>query len=297
MYEWTAQFTQSVTLKTFMENISNVVTEGYFRMVCTDDFQGLETDTLDGTQIALVKGRMSARVTGKVTVENSKFCIKISTVLSCLRNAHAQHFVDISCPRDSSDVIISVYEPAVSTFTPTFRLRTLAKEFDVLPIRTEQYKFMVEIDLHTFRSAVKTAKEHRADIMTLKVLQPVQKSDTRRTTFFVVEYAAEEVKSVFPYRSVTDEEIVGENGDMHLVIKATESTSEETEQVFSEDDTVILFSGRFATDYLCNFTKSMDRSTMILRLNPPDAPLVIDFTLGCSTRDFIRYILAPREPV
>ena len=299
IYTWQARFAQCVTFKTFIENISNVLTEGHFTIVRQPGgFHGIETDSMDPSRIALVQGRLTATVEGDITESNSCFCIKMQNVLTCMRNAHAQHSLDLWRPQDSTDVVLHVYEPDVNTYTPTFKLRTLAKDSDSIRLHVMDYKILVEIDLQTFRNAIKTAKDHKTDSVDLRVLTPrIRKSSSRVTTFFVIKYESDEVKSVFPYQSVTE---VDEQGDESsrtkanpLCIRVSENIAGDYETFPSEDELDVLYSARFAVDYLFLFVKGMDRSGITLRLGP-ELPLIIDYPLGCSNTDYVRFVLAPK---
>lgn len=313
-YLWQARFAQCVTFKTFIENISNVLSEGHFTVVKNaDGFQGIETDSMDPSRIALVQGRLTASVEGEITQNNSYFCIKMQNMLTCMRNAHAQHFLDLWRPKESTDVVLHVYEPDVNTYTPTFKLRTLAKDPDSIRLQVMDYKILVEIDLQTFRNAIKTAKDHKTDSVDLKVLTPKVKKGNRTTTFFVIKYESDEVKSVFPYQSVTEiatgkgvdscdlDGPDGAAGDAAmdptsktpLCIRVSENIAGDYETFPSEDDLHVLYSAKFAVDYLFLFVKGMDRSGITIRLSP-ELPLILDYPLGCSNTDYVRFVLAPK---
>lgn len=298
LFIWQARFAQCVTFKTFIENISNVLTEGHFSIINNEDgFQGIETDSMDPSRIALVQGRLTASVEGEVSEGNSCFCIKMQNMLTCMRNAHAQHFLDLWRPRDSTDVVLHVYEPDVNTYTPTFKLRTLAKDADSIRLHVMDYKILVEIDLQTFRNAIKTAKDHKTDSVDLRVLTPRVRKSSRVTTFFVIKYESDEVKSVFPYQSVT--EVDAAAGDAAplttnpLYIRVSENIAGDYDAIPSEEDLEVLYSAKFAVDYLFLFVKGMDRSGITLRLSS-DLPLIIDYPLGCSSTDYVRFVLAPK---
>uniref|UniRef100_A0A6C0C1D3 Proliferating cell nuclear antigen PCNA N-terminal domain-containing protein n=1 Tax=viral metagenome TaxID=1070528 RepID=A0A6C0C1D3_9ZZZZ len=298
LFIWQARFAQCVTFKTFIENISNVLTEGHFTIVNKEDgFQGIETDSMDPNRIALVQGRLTAAVEGEVTESNSTFCIKMQNMLTCMRNAHAQHFLDLWRPKDSTDVVLHVYEPDVNTYTPTFKLRTLAKDADSIRLHVMDYKILVEIDLQTFRNAIKTAKDHKTESVDLRVLTPRVQRGSRVTTFFVIKYESDEVKSIFPYQSVTEVDAVSADPSRHtsnpLCIRVSENIAGDYDAIPSEEDLEVLYSARFAVDYLFLFVKGMDRSGITLRLSP-DLPLIIDYPLGCSNTDYVRFVLAPK---
>ena len=268
LFTWQAKFAQCVTFKTFVENISNVLLEGHYTVIKQKDFEGIEIDSMDPTHVALVQGRLTASIEGRLDASNSSFCLKMSNVLSCLRNAHAPHFLDLSRPKDSTDVVLHVYEPEVNTYTPTFKLKTLAKESDSIQLRMMDYKILVEIDLQTFRNAIKTAKDHKADCVDLKVMTPKKRCSHRTTTFFVIKYASDEVSSIFPYQSVTEEEkndrdkaSDGTTEDKaseanSLCIKVSENIAGDYQSLPSEDELEVLYAAKFAVDYLFLMVKA-----------------------------------------
>ena len=290
-FDWHARFAQCVTFKTFMENISNVLTEGHFTVVKKDGFEGIETDSMDPSRIALVQGRLTACVVGELNERNSSFCMKMQNVLTCLRNAHTQHFLNLSRPTDSTDIVLHVYEPDVNTYTPTFKLRTLAKDSDAIRLQVMDYKILIEIDLQTFRNAIKTAKDHKTETVELSVLSPLEQKDGKTTTFFVVKYASDEVSSVFPYQSITEQQ-ESPSGDS-LCIKVSENVAGDYDALPSENELDIIYTAKFAVDYLFMFVKGMDRSGVTLRLNQ-GLPLILDYPLGCSSTDYVRFVLAPK---
>jgi hypothetical protein len=179
----------------------------------------------------------------------------------------------------------------VNTYTPTFKLRTLAKDADRIKLAMMDYKILVEIDLQTFRNAIKTAKDHKTEVVDLRVLTPKQKRGNRTVTFFVIKYASDEVSSVFPYQSVTED--VVQTSEDTMSIKVSESIAGDYEALPLEEDLELLYSAKFSVDYLFLFVKGMDRSGITLRL-APGKPLILDYPLGCSRTDYIRFVLAPK---
>jgi hypothetical protein len=293
---WSARFAQSVMLKSFCENISNILSECYFEVVKGDEgedsFSGLSVETISAGRITLVQARLSAQVTcAQDTIESKGFCVRMVNLNSCLRSVHACHFVDIWQIRGSSDLVLRVYEPSVSNYVQEYHIKTLAKEDEYCRIEELDYSLFVEIDLETFRSAVKTAKEHKAELFSMSVLVPkVQKSQTETTQFFVLAYEGEEVSSKFPYQSSTLTETLGEGKP--VVLRASDAAQSDYQGIPESCDLDILFSDRFSTDNLFQFTRSMERHVLTLRLGR-DRPLLLEFPMGGGRTDYIRFILAP----
>ena len=246
--DWVCRFSQGQSVKDFMESIASVTAEGFFEVTASDDFSGLMTDSIDAEKAALVQGRLSADVQVS-DGENRNFVVRMRDVTTCLRNAHAQHFLKIWRPRGSSDIVLHVYEPDVNTFMPTFRIKTLDIPVNSLALQPKTYGLLVEIELHALRDAVKTAKDHKADTMEMKVLTPKARTGPRLATFFVLACASETVASVFPFQSVTETESVDDDGQP-LTVKVSDCVSGDYASLPPSSELKVLFAARFSTDYL-----------------------------------------------
>lgn len=156
--EWTCCFPHGQAVKDFMENINNVTAEGCFVFSRTESFSGILTDSIDSSKIALVQGRLTAEVTSREGCVEDTFCVHMKDLICCLRNAHAQHFLKLWRPKGSSDLVLHVFEPDNNTFNPTFRIKTLDRTMDSVVLDTMEYSLIVEIELLSFRNAIKTAK-------------------------------------------------------------------------------------------------------------------------------------------
>jgi hypothetical protein len=297
--EWRARFAQCVMLKAFCDNISNILAECYFEVIFNDDpeaFSGFSVESIDANRACIVQGRLSGQVTvrdSSQTQSSRGFCIRMANLISCLRSVHACHFLDVWQPRNSSDVLLKVYEPNVSNYAPEFTLKTLAKENDCQGLEGLVYNLFVEIDLDTFRNAVKTARDHKAEILKISVYQP--KEDPTKPaggpaiSFFVIAYEGDEVSSKFPYQSSTERE----SEEEPLVIRANDTASTGYEGLPPLEDLNVIFNDTFGVEHLFLFVRSMERHVITLRLGQ-NQPLLLDFPMGCGRNDYIRFVLAPK---
>jgi hypothetical protein len=73
----------------------------------------------------------------------------------------------------------------------------------------------------------------------------------------------------------------------------SENVAGDYDSLPSEDELKVLYSAKFAVDYLFLFVKGMDRSGVTLRLSQ-GLPLILDYPLGCSSTDYVRFVLAPK---
>ena len=92
---------------------------------------------------------------------------------------------------------------------PRFRIKTLAKQQDTCELQGMKFDLFVEVDLQTFRNAVKTARDHRADCIEIAVYTPAHPSPdpALSTHFFVISY--ERRRGAVRIRLSIDNRIVG----------------------------------------------------------------------------------------
>jgi hypothetical protein len=297
-YDFRCKFTQIVAFKSFFENLGSVLHE--VTLEVRNDatgFQGLVADSMDARGVALVHGKLAAQV--ELHVPQATFCINVKDILDVFPNVHPQHFLDIYRVEGSTDITLYIYEPSVRTTTPYMQIRTLARTIETLELNDMDYSYYVEIDLGAFKNALKTAKSQKATSVQLCVYERLNGSKVggkeEKSIWFVVKYSGERTSSAFPYES----RILVTGGDSGPVsIKALEGGAESEED---GDGCSVLeklegmepaYQGSFLAEYLYLFVKSMDRFNITLRL-AHERPLIVDYPLGCSSTDGLRYVLAP----
>ena len=294
--EFRCKFSQIVAFKSFFENLGSVLHEVTLQVHRNPDgFSGIVADSMDPRGVVLVHGKLTGQVELNVPKEQATFCITVKDILDFFPNIHANHFVDIYRSAGTTDVTLFIHEPAVHATTPTVQIRTLARPIETLSLEDMKFSYYVEIDLTTFRNALKTAKSCKAMHIQLCVYEIPRAHQGEKTIFFVVKFAGERLSSAFPYESrivttaadnapVTIRALdgggdVSDDDDRHLALERLE-------------DMQPSYEGRFLAEYLCLFVKCMDRFNITLRLGT-GVPLIVDYPLGCSATDNLRYVLAP----
>jgi hypothetical protein len=296
--EWCLRFPQGSTFKSFMENIKEILPECALEVCHDGPFQGISVESIDPGRICLLQGRLSGRVRVRDASRSYAFCVRMATVLSCLRSIAPSYFVDVWNPVDSTDIVIHIYEPRVGVHAPRFRIKTLAKQQDTCELQGMQFDLFVEVDLQTFRNAVKTARDHRADCIEIAVFTPSAPSPdpALATHFFVISYEGDEAQCEYAYQSTT--ELSEGDEDTPPVIKATEANSREFDELPPKEDLRPLYRGRFSCDCIAQFIKSLERHALTLRM-ANNKPLVLDHPIGSGAvgngdGDYLRLIVAPR---
>lgn len=311
--DWKITFAQSVLLRTFCENVGNILTECYFEVVHSeeqDGFSGLSVESIDQGRVCLIQARLSGQVSVSPRAPTGPrgFCVRMSLLTSSLKAGHACHFVDLWQPAKSSDVVFRIYEPNVSNAAQEFTLHTLAKENDCPGLTGLEYNLFVEIDLDTFRGAIRLAREHKADVMTIAVYTPKKQqtgsdddkassssrdhSLSTNVSFFVISYDADEISAKFPYPSSTVSEAHVDGKP--TVIRANDTSKLDLTGLPPQDSLDTIFCDRFGAEQLYNFVRGMERREVTLRLDN-GKPLLLEYPLGGSSRtDYIRFVLAPK---
>jgi len=299
-YEFRVKFSQIVAFKSFFENLGSVLHEVTLEVRNDPNgFKGIVADSMDARGVALVQGKLAGQV--ELNVPQATFCITVKDILDIFPNVHPQHFLDIYRLEGSTDITLYVYEPSIRTTTPSIQIKTLARSIETLELNEMDYSYYVEIELAAFRNALKTAKSQKAMSIQLCVYEiPSPQEGGEKTIFFVVKYTGERTSSSFPYES----RIVTTNVSKGpITIKALEGGSGDG---CDEEDTVSMqerleemtpsYQGNFLAEYLYLFVKSMDRFNITLRL-AHERPLIVDYPLGCSATDGLRYVLAPTSSI
>lgn len=298
-FEFYVRFTQTSTLKSWLESLGSVLEEVCFQVHADEDFSGFFVESLDSANVSLAQGKIDATVELSGD-ENPVFHLKLQNLLGCLKNVHPQHFFDIWRLKGDADVQIAAFEPHVNTYIPKSRLKTLYKDAEFVQLKGMVYSLYVDIDLTCFRNSIRTAREHKAEALEIEVRVPrkaaPEETTKKVTTFFIMKYESLEVSSSFVYQSSSETNTRKEepDGSSSLVIRASDVSSGEYEDAPPDDDTDCLFSGSYSVEYLQKFVKQMDRPTVTLRL-AKGMPLLIEYPLGPGPTTYVRFLLAERE--
>jgi len=295
-YEFHCKFTQIVAFKSFFENLGSVLHEVVLEVHNDPNgFKGIVADSMDARGVALVHGKLAGQV--ELNVPCATFCIIVKDILDIFPCVHPPHFVDVYRIQGSTDITVYIYEPSIRTSTPSMRIKTLARSTEKMELNEMDYSYYVEIELASFRNALKVAKSKKASSIQLCVYEIPRAQGEEKTIFFVVKFTGENGSTVsFPYES----RIVTTSSDQGpITIKAIEgggdSCDEEDSMSMEEklEDMTPSYQGNFLAEYLFLFVKSMDRFNLTLRL-ADERPLIVDYPLGCSATDGLRYVLAPQ---
>ena len=302
-YDFRCRFSQTVAFKSFFENLGNVLAEVTLEVRSVPgDFAGIVADSMDPSSVTLVHGKIAGQVELNVPLEQAIFCITIKDVLDIFPNIHPQHFVEIYRVRGCTDITMHIFEPSLRASNFQFRIQTLDKSIDTLELNDMHYSYYVEVELNAFKNALKTAKNQSAESIQLLIYENEEEAEQgQKSIFFVIRYRGVRTSVSFPFESKV---LTRSSEGAPLQIKAIEHESSAGSEDACDQGMQLhdrleelepTYQGSFLSRYLFQFVKSMERSNITLRL-ARDKPLIIDYPLGCSSTDGLRFVLAPTAP-
>lgn len=301
------KFSQTNAFKSFFENLGNVLTEVSLEIRKEGGFAGIMADSMDASHVTLVQGKVSGEVKLNVPPEKAIFCVTVKDFLDIFPNVHPQHFIELYRYEGSTDICLRIFEPSMKTTNICIDIQTLDKSIDTLELNEMDYSFYVDVELNSFKNALKTAKNQGAESIQFLIYELEKTSDFRegtspsKTMYFVIRYKGVRTAFSFPYESKV---VSSACEEVAIHLKAIDYETEDSPDDSSEEGSSVnerlqdlkpLYQGTFLSRCLINFIKSMERSNLTLRL-ANEKPLIIDYPLGCSSTDGLRFVLAPTCP-
>ena len=296
-YDFKCKFNQTVAFKSFFENLGNILSEVTLEVRCSPEFSGIVADSISSDCVCLVQGKIAGQVeVMNVPVEQAIFCITVKDVLDIFHNIHPQHFVEIYRVQGSTDVVMHIYEPSLRASNFKYCIQTLDKEVDTIPLNDMTYSYYVEVELNAFKNALKTAKNQSVDCIQLLIYENAPSGLSKeRSIYFVIKFKGVRTSVSFPYESKILSD-ASSTGPLH--IKAMDKDASGPEDDACEEGVLLhdlldsmqpAYQGTYQLKNLFSFVKSMERSVITLRL-AKDQPLIMDYPLGCSSTDGIRFV-------
>lgn len=275
------EIAQPTALRSLIENVSNVIKTVELRIVkqgTEDDdeqFEGLKIETLDDCKACLVIAQLPCRV--QVCSEWSQrafssVCVSIEWLLLTLRQVEPQYSLVLEQLAGQEDiVVVRAFESVVSGDELTADLRTLVPtNTHTIKLKEFPVDLQIEMDLQTVRTFLKSCEAIKSDEVEITVS----------------EYNLENQSKVdVVSMSACDK---GTMGLKRVFRSATDDQTKEIPQGPGE----VIFKAAFATKYLSNFVRSMNRTNVLFEMSE-GSPLHVSYSLGHRDAS-VRFILAPK---
>lgn len=287
-------FTHPQTFKSLVEISCNVLKEIEFYIEKSEGFTGVNIETMDTKQVCMVIGRVECDVQideQQPLEEKMSFRVKADTLLTCIRALPHNYVLSIFQYSKESDIMI-YSSPLECEQDSTcdeliFKMPTLVSGENAPPLSDLAYKYTVNMDLATMRQDVKLCKEINAEDITMEIWHKkddphVANENNIPASHFVMKANGkiEYKRSFLSMNTVTNNQV--EDNEGNVPVAACE-----------DDEYIISCSEKFSVEYLNLFMKSMDRSTVNLRLSR-QKPLLLNYSLD-GQKSVVCFVLAPRD--
>lgn len=276
--EWKITFDQVQCLQKLLDIISNVLTHVTMKIKVEGEAK-IEIDSIDSKKICMVQARLGAT---SGTGTNGFICVKSKPLLTCLGSCPSHYSIDITKYVDSSSIYMRSYESLSNSHIYEAEIKTIMDESEPCRLNDLTYKYNVEMDLLMLRGIVKTAHSLSSEDIRFQVLEPPPGSFRRRLTAFRI--SAEGADDATPANVFVSEV----DADSNII-----RTEETVQSEIAIEDMTIVYDQKFSSQYLNYFFKSMERTTLTMKLSE-DKPLVLDYPLG-KDNSYITFVLAARN--
>ena len=284
---------QPATFRAMIENVANVLKTVELIIVAPGDkmsnndkeavaadgeqeeFVGIKVETLDEFKACLVIAQFpcSVQVCQEwQQLQSHSLSLTIEYLLNTLRQVELQYSLVIEQTKGEDDVVVMrAYESIVSGDELTARLRKLVEPSShTIKLKDLKVDFQLEMDLQTMRSFLKSCDAIKSEDIELTL-----------TEFTTEDGGTMEVVSM----------ATNDKGTMKLK-RVFRSCIDEGGSRAPVGEGKVVFHEAFATKYLNNFVRSMNRTNVVLQMSP-GAPLHVSLCLGHRDAT-IRFILAPK---
>ena len=250
-----------------------------------DDFEGIVIENIDEKRVCIVHARLACEVEAAPDAGDMRFSVSLETLSVLMRNVSSHYTMELVKYAGADDLELVSRDQITNAKVNSSRINTLCKEFAKDGMKQMQYQFTVQIELATFRSIVKTAKDLHARNLRFTVFE--RRAGSRRNILFCLSSKGDAENKHYFSSAVNDQGVIctvddGEQG--------------EEPDAFSEEDRK--YDGSFSIAYLNTFLKSMDRQQLTLRLCPElvgsqHKPLIVLYPLG-PDKSYVCFVLAPK---
>ena len=265
----------STALKTAVEIMSHTLIDVTFKIERTSSTNRsdlcLRVDAVDSGSICACKVRI--KCTGTVCDEqNDEFCIKLKPLLEILRALPGNEGVQLYQKKGVSDIELKT----IGCESHHYKIHTLQDTYFNQALESCNTAFSVDFDLAKLKSHLRVVTNLKAE--------------TARIEIFKINSAAREEY----------------NGKLILKLSCTGwlfFSSIETDgpghvsflaENIEEYTTLSMYDEEYSTEYLKNFTKSMERSSVTISFNDEEPKvLVMEYSLGQEESSII-FLLAPK---
>ena len=257
-------------------------------------FKGITVESMDEKKLSMIIARLKADEVYPELLKTQNFCVNATSFASLIKIVKQGCFLEMKRAKTSADLQVRCYNPNQSNYECSLTVPTIYSDENFPELNTMDYKFMVDLDLFTFKTVTRTATSLKAENIKLQIYEHTDVKKDTKITKVCISLDAEPGKptSTHTFRSITK----WDHKNAQTIITATDSMLLD-QNVGSDDlhlcdaDMTLVYDEKFSTNYLNLFVKSMEGQSITLKVSP-DKPLVILYSLA-GDMGFCHFIMAP----
>jgi len=256
----------STALKTAVEIMSHTLIDVTFKIdKAENDTVFLRVDAMDSGSICACKVRL--KCTGNCSDEND-FCVKLKPLLEILRPLPGNEGIQLFRKKGKSDVELKT----LGCESHHYKLRTLQDSYYREALESCETTYSVDFDLAKLKSHLRVITNLKADTLKIQIFKLLA------TNSLIFKLSCDGLDASAEWNFFSSS-----NGGALGFWKQDDSQQKK-----------VLYDEEYSTEYLKNFTKSMERSSVTLSFNNDDPKvLVVEYSLGQEDSSII-FLLAPK---
>jgi hypothetical protein len=260
-----------------------------------DTFSGIYIEAIDDSMTCVIIGKISADVSMFSTdteKDNMSFCLSVPTFLTHVKSIDYSACLQLYRISGFSDLYIKTFAPSLGRKTRLMTLQTLNKDAKTFGVKDIDYPYTVEFDLEEFTRIIHFAKSISCKNICFRIFETKnQEKEGTHRSYFTVQINGEFSYDEQCFCSLTNVE-VDKQKPSTIIIKNSELNDFDDDPAHvCIDDVEEKFNNFFLVEYLFNFTKAIDRHTVIIRL-AQNKPMTLTTCMG-DAGSFLTYMLAP----
>jgi len=269
-------FPNASALRTLVEIMTNVLVECIFRIDASSaDSVLLRVDAMDSANICACKAKIksSGRVYKEEQHENTFFCIKLKPFLEVLKALPISEGVRLF--RHKGQTMLNLVSLGVEAHK--YELNTLVTPYHLLQLDPCRTNFSIDFDLAKLKSHLRVISNLKADTIKITISEiTAATSPLLGGLVLTLSCTGEDVKARWDF--------VQHDG-AHATFPEKEIDTLDRVEKYCEE---------FSSEFLKNFTKSMERNSVTLSFTS-DEPrvLLLEYALGLEASN-ITFLLAPK---
>jgi len=264
-YDFMILMPSSTALKTAVEIMSHTLIDVTFKIEKADnETVFLRVDAMDSGSICACKVKL--KCTGNCGNEND-FCVKLKPLLEILRPLPGNEGIQLFRAKGKSDIELKT----LGCEAHHYKLKTLEDSYYREALESCETTYSVDFDLAKLKSHLRVITNLKADTLKIQIYKLV----TSNSLIFKLSCEGLDASAEWNFFSAPSGGSLG---------------------FWKQDDSQkdILYDEEYSTEYLKNFTKSMERSSVTLSFNNDDPKvLVVEYSLGQEDSSII-FLLAPK---